>query len=369
MDVKDVTPRLGLPYLLPNQAQKHVTLNESLARLDSLVMASIAGAPVNTPPPAPVAGRSWLTGAAPTGDWAGQAGQMATFLDGGWQYQTPHAGWIVWDEAARQLRVYTGEDWVALPGGAGTRVLQEIERFGLGTRADAALPFAVRLNQALFAAPDPAVGATGDIRISLNKAAADDTASLVFQTGWSGRGEIGLAGDDRFSLKVSSDGAAWHQGLVLDASAGTVETDFHIVPRQAGQQDVGLAGQPFGDLYLTRAPSITCDARSKRDVAPLARDVATALVQHLQPVQFRHAGAGHLHFGFTAQQVRAALDQAGQGDVFLWRLADPGKADSVQMICQEELISVLVSCLQQLIDRVASLEGPQHAVRQRQSRQ
>ena len=33
----DQTSRLALPYLLPNQAQKHVTHNEALRRLDALV--------------------------------------------------------------------------------------------------------------------------------------------------------------------------------------------------------------------------------------------------------------------------------------------------------------------------------------------
>ena len=30
----DVTPRLGLPYVVAAQAQKHIPINESLARLD-----------------------------------------------------------------------------------------------------------------------------------------------------------------------------------------------------------------------------------------------------------------------------------------------------------------------------------------------
>ena len=36
MAVSDFTPNLELPYLLSNQAQKHVTLNESLRALDGL---------------------------------------------------------------------------------------------------------------------------------------------------------------------------------------------------------------------------------------------------------------------------------------------------------------------------------------------
>ena len=38
--MSDATPRLGLPWLMPAQAQKHVTVNESLGRLDALVQAA-----------------------------------------------------------------------------------------------------------------------------------------------------------------------------------------------------------------------------------------------------------------------------------------------------------------------------------------
>ena len=37
MSASDFTHHLGLPYLLSNQAQKHVTLNESLRALDGLL--------------------------------------------------------------------------------------------------------------------------------------------------------------------------------------------------------------------------------------------------------------------------------------------------------------------------------------------
>ena len=70
MSTEDFTPKLGLPYLLPNQAQKHVTLNESLRALDSLVMASVEAIGETVPPAAPVDGQAWITSAAPTGAWS-----------------------------------------------------------------------------------------------------------------------------------------------------------------------------------------------------------------------------------------------------------------------------------------------------------
>ncbi|MGC6499708.1 MAG: DUF2793 domain-containing protein [Henriciella sp.] len=359
----DFTPRLGLPYLLPDQAQKHVTLNESLSRLDSLVMASISGVGSNIPPEPVSPGQSWLVGSAPEEAWEGQAGQFATFLDGAWAFQTPRAGWVVWDEAVGQLRVYDGQSWRTLPLSATAPVFHDVDQFGLAATPTAEVPFIVRANQALFMAREETTGGQGDLRISLNKPSPSDTASLVFQSDWSGRAEIGLTGDNRLSLKVSSDGTTWHQGLCLDAGAGWLKTGFHVVPATAGDRDIGQPTQPFRDLYLMRAPSVGSDARAKRDVTPLDADQVLALVTNLQPVSFRYKQGAHLHFGFTAQQVRTALDQIGQEDTFLWRLADPDQADSPQLICQEELIAVLVCALQDLLTRITRLEGPQHAVR------
>ena len=57
-------------------------------------------------------------------------------------------------------------------------------------------------------------------QLKMDKAAAGDTGSLLFQTGWSGRAEMGCAGSDAFSVKVSEDGASWRTALRFDAATG-----------------------------------------------------------------------------------------------------------------------------------------------------
>ena len=59
-------------------------------------------------------------------------------------------------------------------------------------------------------------------QLKVNKAAAGDTASLLFQTGWSGRAEMGLAGNDDFSVKVSADGSAWTTAMQIAGATGNV---------------------------------------------------------------------------------------------------------------------------------------------------
>ena len=69
--------------------------------------------------------------------------------------------------------------------------------------------------------PQPFFNHAGDShRLKINKASATDTATLLFQSGWTGHAEMGLAGDTDFSIKVSN-GSEWKTGLEID-SAGRV---------------------------------------------------------------------------------------------------------------------------------------------------
>jgi hypothetical protein len=67
--------RLDLPYLLPAQAQKHVTHNEALLRLDQLCQLVLEAAEVSDPPAAPDNGAAYGLAATPNGAWAGQGGK------------------------------------------------------------------------------------------------------------------------------------------------------------------------------------------------------------------------------------------------------------------------------------------------------
>ena len=57
-------------------------------------------------------------------------------------------------------------------------------------------------------------------QLKINKGTASDTASLLYQTGFSGRAEIGLTGSDAFSIRASADGNSWTTGLSLDPASG-----------------------------------------------------------------------------------------------------------------------------------------------------
>jgi hypothetical protein len=99
------TPRLGLPLLFAGQAQKEFFVNEAHALIDALLHAAIEGE-ADAPPSAPGEGECWLVGATPTGDWADQAGRLATFQSGGWLFIAPRDGIRLLDRATGQTIHY-----------------------------------------------------------------------------------------------------------------------------------------------------------------------------------------------------------------------------------------------------------------------
>jgi hypothetical protein len=202
------TSRLELPLLAASQAQKHVTHNEALLALDALTHLAVIDRRA-TPPTAPAEGSRYLVEAGASGAFAGQAGKIAVFEDNGWRFLTPRQGWLAWVAQDQAPLVHDGSGWTELK-------TRSADRLGIGATADATNRLAVASPAALFS------HAGSDSRVTVNKAAAGNTASLLFQTGYSGRAEIGLAGGDNFSLKVSSDGATWRQPLTVKRDTGFV---------------------------------------------------------------------------------------------------------------------------------------------------
>ncbi|GLK71720.1 DUF2793 domain-containing protein [Ancylobacter dichloromethanicus] len=68
----------------------------------------------NAPPGAPVAGDMYALGAAPTGAWAGKAGNLAQWTGAGWQFTMPGVGWLAYVGGAGLYVFDAG--WAAFPG-------------------------------------------------------------------------------------------------------------------------------------------------------------------------------------------------------------------------------------------------------------
>lgn len=215
-----LTKHLALPLIDAAQAQKHVTHNEALALLDALAHLAVSARDAATPPATPAEGDRLLVGAAATGAFAGKDFQVATFLAGGWTFLSPQAGWRVYVADESRLLVFDGAGWIDV--GSTFDEFQNLARLGVGTLANAANPLSAKLNAALFTAKPVAESGSGDLRVTLNKEGAANTVSQLYQSGYSGRAETGLTGDDDFRVKVSPDGSTWKDGIVVDRTTGAV---------------------------------------------------------------------------------------------------------------------------------------------------
>ena len=247
----ETTPTLALPLIAAGQAQKHVTHNEALIQLDALVQLACRDKDLGAPPASPAEGDRYLVlSAGPTGAWTGLSGQIAQFQDGRWRGLAPKPGWLAWILDADELYVFTAAGWVGFR--STLRQLQTLTRLGIGTTADAANPFAAKLNTALWTALTTAEGGTGDLRYTLNKEAPGNVLSLLFQSAFTGRAEIGLSGNDDLTIKVAPDTGGFREALRVDRATGRVDLAGPLpapllgAPALRLTQDLATAAAPDG---------------------------------------------------------------------------------------------------------------------------
>lgn len=107
------TDRLALPLLSAGQAQKEITHNEALTRIDALLHGAVEAHDLNTPPASPAPGQCWIVGTSPDGAWAGMTGAVAAWTAGGWRFIAPTAGMTLWDRANGYFMRHDGTVWTA----------------------------------------------------------------------------------------------------------------------------------------------------------------------------------------------------------------------------------------------------------------
>jgi len=216
--MSQTSTRLALPYIQPAQAQKHVTHNEAIELLDMIVQLTLQDVDTNTPPASPSEGETWALGPAPTGAWADQGGALA------------------------DMRLYDGVNWVGLGGGSVS--FDNLPGVGVNATADTTNRLSVSADATLLN------HAGGGHQIKINKSGVGDTASLLYQTGFAGRAEMGLAGTDDFAVKVSN-GGPWFTGLTVLAASGAVQINevLSLPPRATP------ASATAGDVYFDSTTS------------------------------------------------------------------------------------------------------------------
>ncbi len=153
----DNTTKLGLPLVAAAQAQKHVTVNEALARLDAAFQLSVKSAETTTPPTLAEEGDAYLVPPASVNDWAGQDGALAFSLNGGWEFLPPVPGWQVWVEDQGQRLTFDGSDWIGsvlastIHGAAFRAEVVETDFTLAGGGAEEQTGFVIPANTSVFA--------------------------------------------------------------------------------------------------------------------------------------------------------------------------------------------------------------------------
>jgi hypothetical protein len=317
------TPNLDLPYLIAAQAQKHVTHNEALRRLDAIVQIAVLDRDLAAAPATPAEGARYIVAAGATGAWAGQEAKVAAWQDGAWAFYAPKEGWLAWVADEDTLLAFNGAAWQATGGGssgvasfegrtgvvvsaAGDYTAAEITTTPAGglvaTTVQAALqeldtekaPLASPALTGAPTAPQLGINTTADAtnrlsvaaaatllthagaghQVKVNKAAAAETASLLYQTGFSGRAELGLTGDDNFHVKVSADGAAYTEALVIDRTTGalTLAADLAVSEGGTGASTATAArtNLGLGTMATQAASAVAITGGSIAGIADLA---------------------------------------------------------------------------------------------------
>jgi hypothetical protein len=187
--------------------------NEALRMLDAIVQLAVLDRGLSEPPAGPASGARYIVGANPTGAWSGHGDEVAAWQDGAWAFYPPATGWFAWVQDESRFYVYSDSGWMEMTGGAGVNPASLV---GVNATADATNRLAVSSPASLFNHEGD------DHQLKINKASAADTASLLFQTGFAAHAEFGLTGDDDWHVKVSPDGSAWHEAIVVDRTSGAV---------------------------------------------------------------------------------------------------------------------------------------------------
>lgn len=203
--------RLQLPFVQAAQAQKHITVNEALVRLDGLVNLTLASVDTVTPPNNPLDGEVYAVPSGATGDWSGLGGAIAIASNGGWVFVVPTRGWRAWVDDVSETAIFDGQIWrvgahVLSATGAET-VLDVIETSHVVT------PGATNLVVSAIPQGAMVIGVTGRVTSQI-------TGTL---TSW----RVGVQGsDNRYGSGLGIAAQSWLNGMSSGPLAYYSDTDL-----------------------------------------------------------------------------------------------------------------------------------------------
>lgn len=104
------TNHLAITLVEQSQAQKEITVNTALTRIDAVLNSGVVTRTLSTPPGSPAAGAVYIVGSSPTGDWTSHANHIAYF-DQIWRFIIPGEGMTLWVNDEDVIYSYNGTNW------------------------------------------------------------------------------------------------------------------------------------------------------------------------------------------------------------------------------------------------------------------
>lgn len=107
------TTHLALTLVDAAQAQKEITVNTALSRIDAILNTGAITRSLSTPPGSPADGDVYIVGGSPTGAWSGFSGKI-TYFDQIWRFIIPLEGMSLWVNDEDIIYTYNGSNWFPL---------------------------------------------------------------------------------------------------------------------------------------------------------------------------------------------------------------------------------------------------------------
>lgn len=207
------TAQFELPLMLPAQAQKHVTVNEALIRLDAGAQLTMISDQL-TPPISAVEGACYLVPREAASAWSGKEGYIAVWCNGGWIFLRPRIGWRGWDQSQAAARIFDGAEWLSdaiAISGSGAATKHRIIEFD-----HVVTPGSESWTQLVIPAQSQVVGVSGRVISPIHGSGV---------TAWS----LGVADSiDRFGSGIGIDFGSYLIGLSGVPITYYVETSLRI---------------------------------------------------------------------------------------------------------------------------------------------
>lgn len=309
---------LGLTFLAGGQAQKHVSVNESLIRLDAIVQLSVISAVTAAEPSALNDGDVYILPSGKTGThWGAMSNHaLAYWRDGAWEEITPRA-------KAGALMCATSVRSLCSPVRLGLRPCRCSTAISSSAAWCSSTGTAARWCMSVPATMAPYHSGDKALTVSAWGGAAEfgltrhDNAAWFFRQGVSGA----------TTSLIVAEGFSKTERARFPAGGGFVGAGA-VTPAADNAHNLGSASERWGTVYAATGSINTSDARKKTPLAPIPESVKRAMrriiagvgvFQWRASVEAKGEDGARLHVGVMAQAVAEAFAAEGE-DPERWAL-------------------------------------------------